>query len=296
MAWGLGFGGGISLATIKKELEKYQKLDEKGETDGYVPLNSGKLIDAEFLPSYVDDVITVQTKADLPDEGETGKIYVVVSDEDNGDDSSTYRWSGTDYIIITNTLDEVDIKTMYESNDDTNAYTDEAQGKVDHISITEDIDLDTVGTYTESTEPPINPRVGDTWLDRDTGVIYKYVSDGTDSTWIETDGVSILGDNIARLDRTQEFTGVQYYRIVDLPTNNIDFSTSNIFKLNATEDEVTCTNVIKGSTAIIHIENAENITSWSSEFKFKSLDTLSGNETLVCTVKDVDYIVAGIVK
>ena len=43
-------------------------------------------VPAEQLPSYVDDVLEFPTYADLPVEGETGKIYIVVTDEtSNGD-------------------------------------------------------------------------------------------------------------------------------------------------------------------------------------------------------------------
>lgn len=56
-------------------------------------LVNGK-VPASELPSYVDDVIEVASYADLPDPGESGKIYVAV------DTNECYRWSGSEYIEI----------------------------------------------------------------------------------------------------------------------------------------------------------------------------------------------------
>lgn len=50
------------------------------------------------LPSFVDDVIEVADYASLPTTGETGKIYVTL------DTNLTYRWSGTAYVEISQSL------------------------------------------------------------------------------------------------------------------------------------------------------------------------------------------------
>lgn len=69
---------------------------EKGAASGVVPLNSSSLIDSKYLPSYVDDVLEYENKSKFPTAGESGKIYVDTSAEEN----NTYRWSGTTYILI----------------------------------------------------------------------------------------------------------------------------------------------------------------------------------------------------
>ena len=56
------------------------------------------------LPSYVDDVIEFDDPAHFPANGERGKIYVSTSD------NKTYRWSGTQYILIGETADGVTSK------------------------------------------------------------------------------------------------------------------------------------------------------------------------------------------
>ena len=69
---------------------------EKGASGGVVPLNASGTIDSTYLPSYVDDVLEFSSKNAFPATGESGKIYVDTSAEEN----NTYRWSGSTYILI----------------------------------------------------------------------------------------------------------------------------------------------------------------------------------------------------
>ncbi len=110
---------------------KYQLREEKGQANGYVPLNSNGLINPEFLPSYVDDVIDVWAeytvlssgaiknvrlyeleeivdditgqkaygKGTEISEGEKGKIYVEVDASPN-DISAQFRWTGSQFVAI----------------------------------------------------------------------------------------------------------------------------------------------------------------------------------------------------
>lgn len=57
------------------------------------PLVSG-LIPADYLPSYVDDVLEYAGTANFPATGEGGKIYVDTTD------GKVYRWSGSTYVDI----------------------------------------------------------------------------------------------------------------------------------------------------------------------------------------------------
>ncbi|MCA9843204.1 MAG: right-handed parallel beta-helix repeat-containing protein [Dehalococcoidia bacterium] len=66
----------------------------KGASGGYAPLDETGLIDAAYLPSYVDDVLSYADLAAFPESGSAGKIYVAV---DTGD---AYRWSGSAYVRI----------------------------------------------------------------------------------------------------------------------------------------------------------------------------------------------------
>ena len=99
-------------------------LIEKGQPNGVASLDSNGLVPSTQLPSYVDDVVEVDTKVDLPATGEQDKIYIVVNDETSNGDTSTYRWTGTVYAMVSNTLNASDVKTLYEANPDTNEYSD----------------------------------------------------------------------------------------------------------------------------------------------------------------------------
>ncbi|EHO82050.1 hypothetical protein [Fusobacterium ulcerans] len=74
------------------------KIDVSGKMDLAI-LDESDLIKAEYLPSYVDDVLEFQNFSSLPLTGEQGKIYVTT------DNNNTYRWSGTAYIGLNNPLD-----------------------------------------------------------------------------------------------------------------------------------------------------------------------------------------------
>lgn len=96
----------------------------KGKPLGLAELDAAGLVPASQLPSYVDDVIEVATYADLPAIGEKGKIYIVVADETSDGNTNSYRWADTVYARVSNTLTAADVKSLYESNLDTNAFTD----------------------------------------------------------------------------------------------------------------------------------------------------------------------------
>ena len=93
----------------------------------------GGLVPSSQLPSYVDDSLEFDTYADLPTTGEAGIIYVVIADETSGGNTSTYRWASTVYVKISDTLSASEVKTLYESNSDTNAYTDAEKAKVANV-------------------------------------------------------------------------------------------------------------------------------------------------------------------
>ena len=75
-----------------------EQVANKGQANGYVPLNGSGQIAQQYLPSYVDDVLEFANLAAFPATGETGKIYVAI------DTGRQYRWSGSAYIQITNGL------------------------------------------------------------------------------------------------------------------------------------------------------------------------------------------------
>lgn len=73
-------------------------ISTKGQPGGLAELDSTGKVPAAQLPSYVDDVLEYSTKAQFPQTGETGKIYVAK------DTNLTYRWTGTQYLEISQSL------------------------------------------------------------------------------------------------------------------------------------------------------------------------------------------------
>lgn len=72
----------------------YIKSIQKGAANGIAPLDRNRKIDIQYLPSYVDDVVEYENRNSFPDSGESGKIYVDLSD------NTTWRWSGSEYVQI----------------------------------------------------------------------------------------------------------------------------------------------------------------------------------------------------
>lgn len=82
--------------TITNSLNAF--ISTKGQPGGLAELDSAGKVPAAQLPSYVDDVLEFSTKAQFPQIGETGKIYV------SKDTNLTYRWTGTQYLEISQSL------------------------------------------------------------------------------------------------------------------------------------------------------------------------------------------------
>ena len=172
----------------------------KGQPLGLAELDAAGLVPTTQLPSYVDDVVEVATKAALPATGESGKIYVVIADETSNGDTSSYRWTGTIYAMVSNTLTAADIKSLYESNLDTNAYTDAEQVKIGYITVTQAVDLDTIESDTALNNTHRTSNGTDhTYIDQDVtttatptfaGLVTAGLVDGRD---VSVDGLKLDG-------------------------------------------------------------------------------------------------------
>ena len=97
--------GFVDKSNFENEIENVRaeialKLDAslKGAANGVAELDANGKVLTSQLPSFVDDVIEAENFAVLPNEGETGKIYVTL------DDNKTYRWSGSAYVEISASL------------------------------------------------------------------------------------------------------------------------------------------------------------------------------------------------
>ena len=100
-----------NVTGLQSALDSKLNTSLKGAASGLAELDNNGKVPSSQLPSYVDDVIDVAMASDLASatdksgatiKPETGKIYI----DDIGDNASnkTYRWSGTTYVVISETL------------------------------------------------------------------------------------------------------------------------------------------------------------------------------------------------
>ena len=86
------------IGNVRAEIALKLDASLKGAANGVAELDANGKVLTSQLPSFVDDVIEAENFAVLPNEGETGKIYVTL------DDNKTYRWSGSAYVEISASL------------------------------------------------------------------------------------------------------------------------------------------------------------------------------------------------
>ena len=87
-------------AYSREEIDNsFNEINSKiGAANGIATLNESGKIPSSQLPSYVDDVVERNNLAESPEPGETGKIYVDLIT------NRTYRWGGTTYVEISQSL------------------------------------------------------------------------------------------------------------------------------------------------------------------------------------------------
>lgn len=118
-----------------------QFINSKGAPNGLASLNESGIIPSAQLPSVV---IEVDTFSNLPDTGESGKIYIVQ------DTNLTYRWSGTDYVEISKSLALGETSSTAYPGDKGKATTDKLNRIPDKLI------TDTVNVNQSTTEAVLN--------------------------------------------------------------------------------------------------------------------------------------------
>ena len=103
--------------------------NSKGVANGIATLDQNGLVPSSQLPSYVDDVIEVSTFSALPDTGESGKIYITQ------DTNLTYRWSGTAYVEISQSLALGETSSTAYAGDKGKATTDKVNRMSDKVTV-----------------------------------------------------------------------------------------------------------------------------------------------------------------
>ena len=94
--------GGTTLSLVDTgDMYKWDHMipmSLKGASSGVAELDSNGKVPSGQLPAYVDDVLEFDSESAFPATGETGKIYVTL------DTNLTYRWSGSTYVEISQSL------------------------------------------------------------------------------------------------------------------------------------------------------------------------------------------------
>lgn len=96
-----GTSGVVDLGTVitaHQDISGKLNTSLKGAVNGLAELDANGKVPSSQLPSYVDDVLEYAKQASFPSTGETGKIYIDLAT------NKTYRWSGSSYVEISQSL------------------------------------------------------------------------------------------------------------------------------------------------------------------------------------------------
>lgn len=96
---------------------------QKAVASGLATLGTDGKVPQAQLPSYVDDVLEFASLANFPITGESGKIYIAI------DTGSAYRWTGSSYFKINNSVSTAD-EALKLTNSRTIAATGDATWSV----------------------------------------------------------------------------------------------------------------------------------------------------------------------
>ena len=175
----------IGLGNVTNDAQV--KRTEMGVANGVATLDNIGKVPSSQLPSYVDDVIEVSNIASAPTTGETGKIYIDLSN------NKTYRWSGSAYAVISETLALGETSSTAYAEDKGKANADEiTKIKNGTTIVPKATDATTVTGFTVGVNVPANAKFTDTvythpsthpatMITEDTS--HRFVTDTEKSTW-----------------------------------------------------------------------------------------------------------------
>ena len=194
----------LDLATIRSGAAAGAtaiQSSEKGTASGVATLDSGGKVPQSQLPSYVDDVLEYANIASFPANGESGKIYVAL------DTNKTYRWSGSTYVEISQSLAIGETEsTAFAGN----------RGK----AIEEKIPSNASPSNKLATEREAVPKGGTTGQ-----ILSKHSDDDNDVEWIDPPEGGGTGD-YEELDNKPSINGVTLEGDLETEDLNIEALTN----------------------------------------------------------------------
>ena len=129
------------------------KRSEMGMPEGVATLDATGKVPSSQLPSFVDDVIEVDSFDLLPETGETGKIYVTK------DTNLTYRWSGSQYVEISESLALGETSSTAYPGDKGKATTDKVNAHISDFNNPHKVTAEQVGLGNVDNTSDINKPV-----------------------------------------------------------------------------------------------------------------------------------------
>lgn len=261
------------------------------DVDGVISASGGESYILPTASSTVKGGIeifsdTVQTVASNAVSATASRTYGVQLDSE-GRAVVNVPWSDTD-----TTYTNANIKSMYEANSNTNAFTDAEQSKLSGIEVgAEENNISDVDAtdLTDGGDTTLHYHTSDrnrenhagtqaistvsglqTALDGKSATSHNHsgVYEPADGTILkEADiGVTVQAydTNNATTDTAQTFTAPQRTSIA-VEDNTIDFSLANNFNVTATAAVMSATNLVAGQSGVILIDQATNITGWGLE-------------------------------
>jgi len=267
----------------------------KGANSGVAELDANGKVPSSQLPSYVDDIIEgyyynnkfyKESTHTTEITGETGKIYVDLSTD------KTYRWSGSAYVVISETL------ALGETS--ATAYRGD-RGKIayDHSQSTH---ARTDATKTESSTTNGNIKINGTETTVYTHPAYTETAAAAKKVGLDATGHVVLGDSLGKSDvglgNVGNFKAVSTVASQGLSDTEKSNARANI---GAGTSSLTLgtgsSNAYRGdygNTAYTHATDSSRLTTATSSGLYKVASTAQGHIASLTSVEKADITALGI--
>ena len=200
----------------------------KGAANGVASLDSTGKVPSSQLPSYVDDVLEYDAKVSFPTNGETGKIYV------DKNTNKTYRWSGSAYVEISESLALGETSSTAYRGDRGKAAYDHSQTTSGNPHNTTAAEVGAVPNTAAGVSAAINQlTTGDSAPTDNDYYVSQYAGGGTSTTTYHRRPVSKLWDyiksklSLSTTGSGNAVTGVSYSNGAITVTKGSSFAASS---------------------------------------------------------------------
>ena len=195
------------------------KVDTSAVGTTVAELDNGKVPSSQ-LPSYVDDVEEYSSTSAFPVTGESGKIYVAL------DTNKTYRWSGSEYVEISESLALGETSsTAYAGN--------KGKANADNISAIQEVIPSNASTSNKLATMS------------DVGGGGHVIKNQAGTSMTQRSGLEFLDAQISD-DSTNDVTKIEVFKeVTKSQLDNLGSNTDGFYSTtDESEDEITASNLI----------------------------------------------------